>query len=236
MKVLSKCLYSVCFLIFVSLLFHLLIPQSKSSAIVESRLRDSSEHANYQKDILSAHNKKINLKIAEELQQVHSSSNANLALLEATIKTYGCNSAEVKNVSDMKSYQDSLNLAKVELILNRYGWPGAEQIGAQNNYTLFTTIQNADFETQEKYIPLMEKAVKSGTLNPNNFANLIDRKTLVQRGQQIYGTQINGNWQTGEYKFAPIADKKHVNERRKEIGLGTLEEYAIQQKVEYNPS
>ncbi|MBI2723184.1 MAG: hypothetical protein HYX39_13505 [Bacteroidetes bacterium] len=236
MKVLSKCLYSVCFLILVSILSHFLIPQNKSSAIVESRLRDSSEYANYQKDVLSAHTKKINLKIAEELQQIHSSFNANLALLEATIQTYGCNSAEVKNVSDMKFYQDSINLAKVEQILNKYGWLGSEQIGAQNNYTLFTTIQNADFETQEKYIPLMERAVKSGTLEPLNFANLIDRKTLVQRGQQIFGTQINGNWQTGEYKFAPIADKKHVNERRKEIGLSKLEEYAAQQKVQYNPS
>lgn len=236
MKVISKCLCTVCFLIFVSLLFHLLIPETRSSAIVESKLLDSSRHSSYVKDELAAHTKKINLKITEELQEIYNSSQINLQVLESAIKTYGAHSKEVNNVVENKFMQDSINLKKVEEIINKYGWPGEEQIGAQNNYTLFTTIQNADFETQEKYLPIMERAVKSGTLAPECFASLVDRKALVQHQKQIFGTQLKRERETGDYTFAPIIEEETVNLRRKEIGLPPIEEFAKTVNAEYQPS
>jgi hypothetical protein len=132
--------------------------------------------------------------------------------------------------------QDSINLKKVTDILDKYGWPAAKNIGAQNSYTLFTTIQNADLDTQEKYIPVMKKAVETGTLSAEYFANLVDRKAVVQHQQQIYGTIVTGGWNENKFRFAPIVDEQTVNERRKEIGLSTIEEYAKRMNVEYKNS
>jgi hypothetical protein len=233
MKVISKCLYTVCFLILVSLHFHFLIPQTRGSAIVESKLRDSSEHSSYVRDVLNEHKKQINIQIASELREIYNSQRTNLIVLEEAIKFYGVNSTEVSNVIQTKFYQDSINLHKVEQIIDKYGWPQTEAIGAQNNYTLFTVIQNSDFKTQERYLPIMKQAVKSGDLLPESFANLIDRKAITEHGLQVFGTMLKKEADT--YSFAPIAEEETVNERRKEIGLCPIEDFAKRNSIEYHP-
>jgi hypothetical protein len=130
--------------------------------------------------------------------------------------------------------QDEENIKTVSGIIDKYGWPGEPRIGAQNSYTLFTVIQNSDFNTQEKYTSVMEKAVKEGTLSAHHFAQFVDRRALVQHKQQIYGTQLKGDMQSGKYIFAPIADEEKVNERRTAIGLSPLEQYALENNVDWN--
>jgi len=197
----------------------------RSNATIVSKASESSDET-YKCDALNEFNLQNDKKIAEELSRVHSSNQLSLALIDGAVKQFGSNSIEVKNLVATKIYQDSINCAIVTKIIDKYGWPGAERIGAQNNYTLYTTIQNADLNTQEKYLPVMEKAVRSGTLAPEHYASLVDRKALVQHQKQIYGTQITGDWASGEFFFAPIADEQTVNVRRKEIGLPPIEEYA----------
>lgn len=222
------------FLILASALYYSLLPERSNKSIIAIKRSDSSENETYRKDVLAEHRKRINEKVAEELKQVHASAQMNLMVIESAIKTYGSHSKEVQTLVEVKDMQDSINLKKVTGIIDKYGWLGAEQIGALNNYTLFATIQNADLATQEKYIPVMRQAVSSGTLSAENFANLVDRKALVQHQQQIYGTVLLENSKEHTYMFAPIVDEQTVNERRKEIGLSTIEEYAKVRGITYS--
>lgn len=121
--------------------------------------------------------------------------------------------------------KDSVNLNKVTKILDERGWLGPDIIGKQGNQTLFLVIQHSDQATMEKYLPMMQEAVKNGKANASNLALLEDRVALGQGKKQIYGSQIGTNPDTGENFVLPLEDPDHVNDRRTTVGLGPIEEY-----------
>jgi len=82
-------------------------------------------------------------------------------------------------ISEMKT-QDSINQKKVFEILES-GWP--ENLNLQQNQTLFLVIQHADLETQKKYLPIIESAVKNGKTLASNLALLKDRIALREGGE-----------------------------------------------------
>jgi hypothetical protein len=228
----KKIIYVFCFLFSLTIIYFYLVPE-KSNTTVESKLRDSANVDNYKQDALNEHSKKINLKISEELNNISVSMQANAILLTEAIKIHGSNSDEVQQLYEMKLAQEEVNKKIVTQIIDKYGWLGANKIGAQNNYTLFAVIQNSDYETQEKYLSIMEDAVKSGTLAPEHYAAMVDRKALVQHHKQIFGSQINKDVNTGKNTFATIIDEEQVNQRRSAIGLVSLEFYATQNNVDH---
>lgn len=231
-KILIHSFYLIIFIAILSAVYIITTPE-KSHSFNEKKMADSANAEQYRKDVLAEHQSRINNKVAEELNSIYLSSHANLLVIENAIKTFGAYSKEVQTLVQSKNIQDSIDLIKVEQLINKHGWLGPENIGAQNSYTLFTVIQNADYTTQEKYIPLMMKAVKSGSLSPQLFAGLIDRKALVQHKKQVFGTVFNETFSSKQYTFAPIADEALVNERRREIGLEPIEAYAKSFHVPY---
>lgn len=120
---------------------------------------------------------------------------------------------------------DSINLIRIKKILDERGWLGPKVIGNQGNSTLFLVIQHSDLETQLKYLPMMRKAVKLGNARASSLALLEDRVALRQGERQIYGSQIGRDEESGEYYVSPLVEPEEVNERRAEVGLGTIEEY-----------
>jgi hypothetical protein len=138
---------------------------------------------------------------------------------------YGWESDEMKAHWKIINEKDSLNLIKVTKILDERGWLGPKVIGDRGNSTLFLVIQHSDIETQLKYLPMMREAVKIGNANAGSLALLEDRTALGQGKRQIYGSQIGRDKETGEYYVLPLIEPEKVNERRAEVGLGTIEEY-----------
>lgn len=130
---------------------------------------------------------------------------------------------ELITLIELMNEKDSINLVKIEKILNKYGWLGADVIGEQGNETLFLVIQHSDLETQLKYLPMMREAVKKGNAKGTNFALLLDRIEMGKGNRQIYGSQIKIDGD--EFYVYPIIEPEKVNERRAEIGLGCIEEY-----------
>ena len=130
---------------------------------------------------------------------------------------------ELITLIELMNEKDSINLVKIEKILNKYGWLGADVIGEQGNETLFLVIQHSDLETQLKYLPMMREAVKKGNAKGTNFALLVDRIEMGKGNRQIYGSQIKIDGD--EFYVYPIIEPEKVNERRAEIGLGCIEEY-----------
>ena len=125
---------------------------------------------------------------------------------------------ELITLHELMNEKDSINLVKIEKILNKYGWPGADVIGEQGNSTLFLVIQHSDLETQLKYLPMMREAVRIGNAKGKDFALLEDRIAIGQGKRQFYGSQIKIDDETGEFYVYPIIEPEKVNERRAEVG------------------
>jgi hypothetical protein len=138
---------------------------------------------------------------------------------------YGWESEEMKAHWKIINQKDSINLIEVKKILDERGWLGADVIGYQGNSTLFLVIQHADIETQEKYLPMMREAVSKGNAEPSSLALLEDRVALRKGEKQIYGTQVGRDQETGEYYVLPLIDPENVDQRRAEVGLGTIQDY-----------
>lgn len=138
---------------------------------------------------------------------------------------YGRDSDEMKAHWKKIAEKDSINLIKIQKILDKRGWLGPDVIGNQGNTTLFLVIQHSDQAVQEKYLPMMREAVAKGNARPSSLALLEDRVALGQGKRQIYGSQIGRNPETGEFYVSPLQDPDNVDKRRAEVGLGTLQDY-----------
>ena len=143
-----------------------------------------------------------------------------------TIKNkFGNNSIEIKNHWKKINKTDSSNLVIVERVINTYGWLGPKEIGEKANLALFLVIQHSNTFTQEKYLPIMQKAVKVGKAYPSDLALLTDRVKLGKKELQVYGSQIGTHPETGKLYVLPLIDPENVNERRAKVGLKKIEEY-----------
>ena len=138
---------------------------------------------------------------------------------------YGRQSEEMKAHWKIIGEKDSINLIKIEKILNERGWLGTDIIGRQGNNTLFLVIQHSDLDTQLKYLPMMREAVTKGNARGSSLALLEDRVALRQGKRQIYGSQIHTDKDTKEKYVAPLIDPENVDVKRSEVGLGPLADY-----------
>lgn len=132
---------------------------------------------------------------------------------------------KIDSIGKIMNRKDSLNLIKVSKILDEKGWVGKNSIGSQANQTLFLVIQHSDLKTQQKYLPMMRKAVKQGNANASSIALLEDRIALREGRKQIYGSQIAKNPTTKKEYVSPLEDPDNVDKRRAEVGLGSLADY-----------
>ena len=138
---------------------------------------------------------------------------------------HGPDSEEAKAQGRLTYQTDSINVIKVTRILDEYGWLGPEVVGNRGSNALFLVIQHAEIETQEKYLPMLKQAAMDGKAEPGMLAYLQDRIAIRKGERQIYGSQLGKDPETGESYVMPLTDPEHVNERRAEVGLGTIEEY-----------
>ncbi|MBQ0768874.1 MAG: hypothetical protein KBT58_06250 [Bizionia sp.] len=138
---------------------------------------------------------------------------------------YGRDSDEMKAHWKSIAETDSINLIKIQKILDERGWLGADVIGGKGNMTLFLVIQHSPIEVQEKYLPMMREAAKNNNARPSSLALLEDRVALRTGKRQIYGSQISRDSATGEFYVSPIKNPEGVNKRRADVGLGTIEDY-----------
>jgi hypothetical protein len=152
-----------------------------------------------------------------------------------TINRYGINSRQITEINTLILKNDSLNLPTITEILDNFGWPGPELIADHGN-TIFLVLQHSDLATQLKYLPLMRDAVKREAAENSSLALLEDRVALGQGRCQLYGSQIGFDEKTNQYYVSPLSDAGHVDERREEVGLGTLQEYAALWKITWDPN
>jgi len=136
----------------------------------------------------------------------------------------GNNADTIKKYKEQIRYLDSINLLKVVPIIEKYGILGYKDIGFIGNFAIVMTIQHANIETQEKYLPLFRSAIKEKKILPSNYAMLEDRVAIRRGKMQIYGTQVVNPGKKVE--LLPTIDVDNINKRRLSIGMTeTIEVY-----------
>jgi hypothetical protein len=147
---------------------------------------------------------------------------------DSLINLHGFESNQVQHyIKHVMLKTDSTNIANIKKIINQYGWVGINTVGEKANQALWLIIQHDSLGTQQKYLPLLRQSVAKGESLPMHLGMLEDRIALSKHEKQMYGTQI---WTAndGSLYVAPLVNPDEVNNRRKIIGLGSIESYCKQ--------
>lgn len=110
-------------------------------------------------------------------------------------------------------------------IINAIGYPTIDKVGKEGSEAAWLVIQHSIGrpEFMKKCAKLLENAVHENRASPVNLAYLMDRIAVFQEKPQKFGTQFDWD-EHGEMSPQYFDDIHKVNERRKSIGLNTLEE------------
>jgi hypothetical protein len=194
-------------------------------------------------DTLIKHLKEVKENVAPKQNLVWSNYLDSIFLEDQTLRrkwqkaanTFGYESNEAQKYWPEINLKDSLNLIAVKDFITKYGWQAKEVVGQTGNSTLFLVIQHSDSATQEKYLPILKKAVKQKKASPADLALLIDRLSVAKYGYQIYGSQVHEDTVTKKTVFLPIKNEKKVDKRRKKMRLQPLSEYGKYFGIIYQP-
>ena len=135
---------------------------------------------------------------------------------------------EFTNHSKEITVTSEKNVKIVSGILDKYGWLGFKDIGMRGSLAIFFVIQHADLQTQEKYFPVIQAALREKKIAPAQYAMLSDRVDLRNHRAQRYGTQV------GDKEVEPLLDPDSVDSWRKSLGLDSLKFYLKAFKLQWN--
>jgi len=114
------------------------------------------------------------------------------------------------------------NLAVLESLIDRYGWPNLSAVGEEAAYAAGNVVNHADLATRQKYLPMLKAVCERGEGDWSRYAHIFDRTELELGKPQVYGTQMERNEETGRYEPQPLLDPAHVDARRAELGMEPL--------------
>jgi len=120
---------------------------------------------------------------------------------------------------------DAENTKYLRELAQELGWIDAKRFGRDASTHAFLIVQHSgDLRLMQAALPEIEKDLKTGIGDPQNYALLHDRLKLKLGERQRYGTQIGVN-ENGESVVLPLEDKSKVEQFRKAIGLFPLAQY-----------
>lgn len=176
-----------------------------------------------------------NNELRKKLNKIQYEDQGIRLLLLNVQKSKGLSSPTTLLIREEMKQIDSINAIKVQQIIDEFGWLGESRIGSEANQTLFLTIQHVDdLIVQEKYLPILEQAVKDGNAEAWQFAFLTDRILMNQGKYQIFGTQIITGEKPEDSYIVPLQNPEKVDELRQEVGLESLNDYLQEEGMEWN--
>lgn len=119
---------------------------------------------------------------------------------------------------------DRENTDRMKEIVARIGWPTTSKVGEETSHMAWLLVQHADHDVafQKQCLELMKSETKE-EVDKVDVAYLEDRVRKNEGKPQLYGTQFH---EEGEhYGPWPIEEPEKVDERRKALGLESIEEY-----------
>src|SRR5262245_23475211 len=157
----------------------------------------------------------LNKKLEENLVKL---ATKHRELLEESIRENNENAQKHLNEEKAKSGLKFCQLIK------QYGWPTTSLVDRDGISATFHLLQNTSpFELQRDLLPVVLAAAKFDDSQKPEFAGLVDRLRASTGRKQLFGTlAVPSN---GLLVLYPIEDERHVEERRKEVGLTPLPDY-----------
>ena len=127
---------------------------------------------------------------------------------------------------------DFQNTRKMMRIWVFHKWPTISMVGREAAHAAWLIVQHADHDPtfQQMCLHFMMLCPEEEIIK-EDVAHLMDRVRVNTERPQIFGTQFT----EVDGKFVPkeIEDPERVNERRREMGLGTLEEAIREMEEKY---
>jgi hypothetical protein len=122
---------------------------------------------------------------------------------------------------------DAESTAYLERLIDAHGWPTVSLVGERAAHAAWLLVQHADArpQLQERALELMRPLVAAGEASGVDVAYLEDRVRVARGDAQLYGTQFGADEHGVQRPFA-IEDAERVDERRAELGLEPLAQYA----------
>ena len=128
---------------------------------------------------------------------------------------------------DWKLKINKENQQQLAYIIANHGWPEKTKAGIQGATAAFLIIQHASLAMQKRCLPLLKAACQIGEADWRYYAMMFDRIAVFEDRKQLYGTQLEVNEATNEYKLH-IEDPDNVNKRRAQMNLPPIEDYLAQ--------
>lgn len=167
----------------------------------------------------SAQESKLNESLVAVIDSLIQKDAESLRKASALRDMYGMQSIEAKRQDSITHIIRASNLIEIDKILEEYGWPSEDVIGATGGRSFFAIVQHANKETRPKYLPIMREAVKNNKCRPRYLAGVEDRISTDNNELQIYGDQVKYYPKTNTFDVWPIEDPQNVDIRRRSIGL-----------------
>jgi hypothetical protein len=125
--------------------------------------------------------------------------------------------------------EDHRNQEMVISIIEKCGMPTLNEVSKTQMEAIWLALQHTNKKHRKKYFPKIEAAVKNGDLSKEKYALMKDRILMDEGKPQIYGSQIKNG------KLYKLESPEKVNERRKEMEMGPIEEYLKNFNIKYSP-
>ncbi|MDR1357193.1 MAG: hypothetical protein LBJ58_05945 [Tannerellaceae bacterium] len=176
-----------------------------------------------------------NNELRRELNRMQYEDQGVRLLLLNVQKSKGRDDPAILSIRREMKETDAANAVRVQQIIDRFGWLGEREIGSEASQTLFLTIQHVDdLIVQQKYMPVLEQAVKAGNAEAWEFAFLTDRILMNQGKFQVYGTQVILSENSEDSYIVPLQNPEEVDELRRQVGLEPLNDYLQEEGLEWN--
>ena len=210
-----------------SAFFNLFRLAEKTDYLDFQKVKDDEELKNLHRDNrwikllsrLNPTNESYNDSLASVLEKIYESDQSIRSEMRKLREKYNTGSPEYKELARRIQVTDSINLILVTSLIDQFGWLSKAVVGKTGNSAVWLVIQHADLATQEKYYPIMEKAVQENKASRKDLAYLEDRILMRQGKKQLYGTQYKLDSETNEMKLWEEEDPDRLNERRASVGL-----------------
>ena len=171
-----------------------------------------------------------NVKLPEVAKQIdlmieHDQSVAkrHIDLMNQNVKS---DSPEMKSLIDEWKTVGDADKILLKTLFKDNGFLGYNEVGEQSSHNFLQMVQRMDTDStfQQEVLVVMKKQIEKINASPIEFAYLTDRVNLNQGKPQVYGTQLKINEKGTSYEPKTVIDPEKLNDRRAEIGLGTIEE------------
>lgn len=145
------------------------------------------------------------------------------------------NAKDIENQVEIIRKIDASNLIEAKKILQENGYPGIDLVGKRSSHNYWILIQHCDSDPkfQDEALKAMRVELENGNVDPIDYAYLSDRTLVNHNKPQIYGTQMLWNEDLREFTPKEMIEPTKINERRKSIGLESIENYKMMMKSLY---